>query len=88
MPRIKTDYVPAGEVDYYQVELDGTVHESTPVPDNSGNVRLEFDVTGVSPGTHTVRISACNVWGCSEFADPFEFTKALPRVPSGIGLSA
>lgn len=87
MPFITTSYVPEEEVSYYQVELDGTTTEQPPESDGQGQARLKYDVTGVAPGPHTVRLSACNEWGCSEFSDPFVFTKALPSVPSGIGLS-
>lgn len=87
MPYITTGYVPEDEVNYYQVDMDGTVTEQQPESDGQGQVRLRLDVTGVTQGSHSVRISACNEWGCSEFSDPFVFKKALPSVPSGIGLS-
>ena len=87
MPYITSAKVPAAEVEYYQVDLDGNISQVDPMIDGD-QAFLKMDVTNVSLGQHTVAISACNLWGCSAFADPFVFTKVLPGVPSGIGLVA
>lgn len=85
MPFVTSAKVPSAEVDYYQVDMDGTITRVDATVD--GDLAcLKLDVTDVSNGEHTIAISACNEWGCSAFAVPFVFTKALPSVPSGIGL--
>lgn len=90
MPFIVTAYQPKSEVDYYQLQLDGQTIKVDPEfnPDPGDQVRMKYDVTNVSSGNHTAAVSACNVWGCSPFSDPFLFTKVLPGIPSGIGLEA
>jgi len=85
MPYLVT--APQKDVTSYLVDLDGTVTESPAniVDAGAGTSRLYLDVSGVSLGTHHVEIVAKNMWGQSDPV-PFDFVKALPGAPSGIGL--
>lgn len=82
-----TDPQPKEKIDYFEVEMDGNIVRSDAQVDDD-QVRLHHDLTGISMGTHTVRIQSANGWGESGWTDPFEFVAELPSVPSGIGLSA
>ncbi len=85
---VNTEPVPENEVDHFEVELDGVVSTVDPQRDaQAGTAQLHLDVTGVSLGSHTVRIRGVNMWGGGEYCDPFVFEKALPSKPSGVGLS-
>ncbi len=81
-----SDPQPAGELDYFEVEIDGSVVRSDAQRDGD-QVRLHHDLTGITMGKHTVRISAVNGWGKGEWSDPLAFDAALPSKASGIGLS-
>jgi hypothetical protein len=86
MPYLVTDNQPAGEVDYYEVELDGAI-QRVDAARNGQDAWLHHDVSGVAMGQHSARIRAVNEWGSSGWTDPFVFVKALPPRPSGVGLS-
>jgi hypothetical protein len=46
-----------------------------------GNVPVGMlhDVSDIEAGGYTVRVRACTeLWGCSEYSDPFTFTRPLP----------
>ena len=68
----------AENVDSYEVELNGDVADTVDVP--------EYDLTSLPDGHYTVRIRAHNMWGWSDFSNPFDFTKIVPSVPVGIAL--
>jgi len=85
MPFLVADPQPDTEVDHYIIELDSVIIPHDPET-SPGFVRLHYDVSGVTDGLHTVRVKSGNMWGESAFTDPFDFTKALPPVPTGIGL--
>ena len=74
-------------VDYFEVEIDGAVIRSDAQVDGD-QARLHHELTGLSMGEHTVRVSAVNGWGKSEWTDPFGFVAQLPGPVSGLGLSA
>lgn len=81
-----TDPVDSDLVDYYLVELDGTVNTvDAEVADTEA--RLHWELPSLSLGSHSVRVNAVNEWGESGYSDPFDFNVVLPSVPSGIGLS-
>ena len=64
----------------YVVILDATAPvDSVPVLN-----ALRFDLAGVSAGPHSVKVKACNVWGCSADTAPFMFTKSSPGTPTTI----
>lgn len=66
------------------LELDGT--DTTESPAQNGHAWI--DITGVSVGSHTVRLRAKNEWGVSDYSPPLDFAKVLPGAPSGLGLRA
>lgn len=73
--------------DYFNVTLDGgAVVQSTPQA-VTGGLRLHFDLSGISNGTHNMTVAACNEWGCSSTV-PFGFTKAVPGAPANTRLSS
>jgi len=83
-----TDPMPAEEVDYYIIDIDGTIYNAEPevVGDQA---RLHWVLPDDLPnGSHTVIITAANAWGEGPPSDPFVFEKSLPGQVSGIGLSA
>jgi len=51
----------------------------------TGGVRLRYDVTGVTNGTHNMTVKAKNMWGSSASV-PFTFAKTVPIAVSGIAL--
>ena len=63
-------------VDLYQVEMDGQI-----VADVVPNT---YSLLTLADGSHTARVRAHNVWGWSEFSDPFVFVKSVPVVPANI----
>ena len=44
---------------------------------------IKFNVLGIPDGTYTLKVAACNMWGCGEPAD-LGFTKARPARPAGL----
>jgi len=79
MPRLISD--PQEGVDYYIVNIDGSIERSDAV-----ETRLSYDLDGLSIGHHVCAVQSCNMWGESD-ASPFEFTSILPGAPSGVGLA-
>jgi hypothetical protein len=81
------DPVPEGEVDYYEVTIDGnTVRSDAEIA--AGQARLHYELPdSLSTGSHDVEVVPVNAWGVGPMT-PFSFTKALPGAVSGIGLSA
>lgn len=75
----------SAEVDNYQIELNGTVVADV-LPDASGQYGFKFDLSGLADGSFTAKARAHNVWGWSNFSDPFDFTKSVPGAPAGIRL--
>ena len=65
-------------VDSYEVELDGNVVANV--------TDAEYDLSSISDGQYTARVRAHNMWGWSEYSDPFAFVKSVPSVPVNIGL--
>ena len=64
---------------YLVVMNDGAVVE-TPAP-------LHLDLATIPNGNYAVTVRAKNFWGVSPSV-PFEFTKALPVIANGVGLSS
>jgi predicted phage tail protein len=81
-----SDSMPTDMVDYFEVELDGTVVR-VDAERNGADSRLHYNLDGISMGNHTARVRAVNGWGVSEYTAPFDFVALLPSMPSGIGLS-
>lgn len=49
---------------------------------------FKLDISGLAPGSYTVRASACNQFQCSIDSDPFECTvPAAPSAPRGLRIS-
>jgi len=55
-------------------------------PDNSKQLKHDLAGTGLMDGSHTVKLKACNVWGCSDYSLPFTFTKSVANPPVSIGI--
>ena len=70
----------------YVMTIDGGAQFEVDPQPVTGGVRLHYDVTGVSNGTHNMTVSAKNMWGQST-AVPFSFAKAVPTAPANIALS-
>lgn len=80
------DPVPAGEVDYYEVTIDGnTVRSDADVANNEARLYYQLP-DSLSTGNHDVEIVPVNAWGVGPMS-PFAFVKALPGPVSGVGLS-
>ena len=63
----------------------GTAFEVDPQKLADNSVRLHYDVSSVSNGTHNMTVKAKNLWGESASV-PFSFTKAVPTSPLNIAL--
>lgn len=79
--------------DGFMVTMDGGTAVASPAQSVTGGVRLHYDVSGVSSGSHTVRLKAYrndSVWGRLESDEAvFTFVRpASPGAPANIGLSA
>ncbi len=76
-------YMAADGIIKFQVMIDAAAPvDSTPVAN-----ALKFDLSGVTTGVHTVKVKACNLWGCSSDSLPFSFTKSIPGVPTTISIA-
>jgi len=79
--------------DGFVLTVDGGSQITSPAQAVTGGVRLHHDVSGVSTGSHTMRIKAYKndaVWGRLESDEAvFTFVRpASPAAPANIGLSA
>ena len=70
----------------YILEMDG-VELPEGVCEADGSLRHDM-VSYANTGDHTVRAKAGNVWGWSDYSDPFPFNADVPGAPSGFGFSA
>jgi hypothetical protein len=83
-----TDPLPAISVDYYRVDLDGTIEQvDAQLSDDTTEKRLHWELPPLADGDHTVTIQAVNAWGEGVWSDPFVFTSAVPPQVTGIALS-
>ena len=70
----------------YVLTMDGgAVLEVDPQKLADNSVRLHYDVSSVSNGSHRLTVAAKNIWGSSSTV-PFDFTKSIPATPSGLSL--
>lgn len=63
----------------YTIVFDNGEEEELPAP-------LMYDLAGIEEGVHVAQVRAKNVWGVSSIV-PFEFTKALPLLPTNTRLT-
>jgi hypothetical protein len=73
-------------VDLFQLELNGQVIADVQV-DASGQYGFKFDLSGLADGSYTARARARNLWGWSNFSDPFDFVKSVPPAPAVIRIT-
>ena len=72
---------------YFSVTMDGVAAvQSTPEVLADNSVRLHYDLTGISNGSHNMTVAACDIWGCSSTV-PFGFAKTVPGAPANLKLS-
>jgi hypothetical protein len=76
-------YSPADQVTNFQVTIDA----AAPVDSAPVNNALKYDLANISFGSHTVKVKACNIWGCSEDSAPFTFIKQLPGAPQNVTIT-
>lgn len=75
---------PQTGVTSYQFSGDSFFTTKTAEADGS----LRYDLVGLTNGSHTIQVVACNtLWGCST-ATPFTFTKGAPASPLNIRIIA
>ena len=84
-PNVVSDSFTGSMVEECVIVIDGVESSVAPVVTAPGQARCEFNVGGVSEGTHTIAMHTKNLWGVSEQV-PFDFTKELPPGLSGIRL--
>jgi hypothetical protein len=75
----------------FVVRVDGGADVVSPVETVTGGVRLQYDVGGVSAGSHTITVKAVRIdpiWGRLESTTVnFTFVRpAAPTAPASIGL--
>jgi hypothetical protein len=87
MPYIISDVYPATAVQptKFVIVMDGGAAVESDPQVVTGGVRLHYDVSSVSVGTHSVTVAAKNAWGSSPIV-PFTFTKSVPVAPTNIRL--
>ena len=77
-------------VGWYDVKINSANPIQSIAVDGScpvGQKRMSFQVDTMPDGQYNLEIRAANMWGESAYV-PFDFSKAVPGTPSGIGLSA
>jgi len=80
---------PQTDVTFYRVAIDGQEPIESPAQDlGDGTVRLYYDLDSIAVGSHIVQVAAHNEWGCSNYSDPFDFTKAIPETPLNLRVSS
>ena len=47
---------------------------------------IKFSTLNIPDGTYSLKVAACNMWGCGEPAD-LGFTKARPAKPAGLRIA-
>jgi len=83
-----TDPQSIEEVDYFEVNMDGSVTQVDAERDtDQGLARLHMSLDGITAGDHSVSVAAVNGWGRTAFTAPLDFVASLPSVPSGLSLS-
>ena len=92
-PFVVSDPYPAAGIqpDGFAVSVDGGAVVESPAQAVTGGVRLYYDVSAMSSGTHTLRVKAYKndaAWGRLESTEAvFTFSRpASPSAPAGIGL--
>ena len=63
----------------YLIKVNGTAAIELPAP-------LHWDLAPLNDGQYNLEVAAKNIWGQSIYV-PFDFNKAVPGTPQGIGLS-
>jgi hypothetical protein len=83
-PFLVSDPVPASDdVTKFQVIMDGgAAVDSVPVA-----LAVRYDLAGISAGSHSVTVRACNIWSCSADSVPLVFNKVIPGVPGGLRIA-
>jgi hypothetical protein len=76
-------YSPADQVTNFQVTID----TAAPVDSAPVNNALKYDLANISFGSHTVKVKACNIWGCSDDSVPFTFTKLPLGAPQNVTIT-
>jgi hypothetical protein len=75
-------YLPQEGVVKFQVTIDAAAAVDSVPAANA----LHHDMAAVATGAHTVKVRACNVWGCGADSAPFTFTKSIPAAPTTISI--
>lgn len=76
MPKLVCDMPPAAEqVKYYTIA--GLPGDPTSPKLDTGPHGFEYDLSGLPPGTYSIRCSACNDWTCS-LPSPLDFSVPEP----------
>lgn len=84
-PFIVSDDFTSSIVDKCVVTIDGVTSDVVPSPTEVDRARCVVDVGSVGEGAHSVTLHTENIWGGSTPV-PFDFTKELPPILSGIKL--
>jgi hypothetical protein len=87
MARLVSDAVQVGDgaPEKYVVEVDGVSVDAAPEDNGNGTVRLNYDLGAITPGGHTINVTAINKWGASEVVN-FTFAATPPAPPSNLRL--
>ena len=79
-PFLACDDADIANVDSYIIEVDGVEYEAA--------FPMKYDLAGIVDGDHIIRAKAVNLWGQSDWSDPFEFSSGAAATPVGFGLTA
>jgi len=83
-----TKGVAGGTPDSYNIEGLGTFMPATTDIQAQSDGNFRIDLANLPQGSYTIRARAKNLWGVSEWSDPFQFTPVPPPTkPTGLKLS-
>ena len=87
MPRLICDEPSPGEIIDKYVITGLPIGPVEVLPDPNPEFGFSYDLSGLAPGSYTVKANACNEWGCSIDSAPFDFTVlAIPSQPICLGI--
>ena len=88
-PFLVCDPATGAAPDNYKVEITGPLNVTQDVaPDTTGTYGFKLDLSPLNlpDGSYTVKASASNMWGTSDWSVEFPFVKSVSGVPANIRL--
>lgn len=70
-------YLPADGLINFKVSMDAGAYVDSPPVANA----LRYDMAPTTVGAHTIKVKACDIWGCSVDSSPLAFTRPVSLSP-------